>query len=77
MFGTVDEALTERMFYNLMLRIGAIGKYQYVSLFIWAIIFMTSASIVFFNPFLFYQAPYTCSGLTQNESFDLVCSLPI
>ena len=64
MIGTVDEALSERMFYNLMLRIGAIGKHQYVSLFIWATVFMISASIGFFNPFLFYQAPYTCTGLT-------------
>jgi hypothetical protein len=46
--------------------VGAIGRYQYISLIIWATIFMISGSTTFFNPFLLYQTPYKCNGLTDN-----------
>jgi hypothetical protein len=64
--GNVDEEASQRIFYNLLLRVGAIGRYQYISLIIWATIFMISGSTTFFNPFLLYQTPYKCNGLTDN-----------
>ena len=72
----IDEKASERIFYNLLLRVGAIGKYQYINLVIWGTIYMISGSITLFNPFLLYQTPYKCNGLTENECFDMVCSLP-
>jgi hypothetical protein len=59
-FDENSEINEERKFYNLLVRVGAIGKYQYISLIIWSIICMLSASAIFFNPFLFYQNPYVC-----------------
>jgi hypothetical protein len=76
LFDTIDEAITERIFYNLLLRVGALGKYQYIALIIWSVIYMMAASSMFFNPFLFYQAPYVCTDLNQPECFIMVCSLP-
>lgn len=58
------------------MRVGAIGKYQYICLVIWATIFMLSASVLYFNPFLFYQAPYNCPGLSATDCYNMVCSLP-
>jgi hypothetical protein len=37
---------------------------------------MISASVLFSNPFLFYQAPYNCPGLTSADCYAMVCSLP-
>jgi hypothetical protein len=75
-FDGIDEAVTERVFYELLVRVGAIGKYQYICLIIWATIYMLSASVLFFNPFLFYQAPYSCPGLSPTDCYNMVCSLP-
>jgi hypothetical protein len=50
----------EKVFYGLLVRVGALGKYQYVCLAVWAVLYMVSSSTYFVNPFLFYQAPYVC-----------------
>lgn len=68
--------MNERVFYELLVRVGAIGKYQYISLLVLATIFMVTASVLFYNPLLFYQAPYNCPGLTPEDCYSMVCSLP-
>lgn len=72
----IGEAGFERLFYNLLLRVGALGKYQYISLIIWSIPYMLAASVIFFNPLLFYQAPYNCADLNASQCDTHVCSLP-
>lgn len=55
-----------RVFYDILLKIGGTGNYQTISLFFWSLVFMTSGSTGYLNSFLYYQSDYECSPSITN-----------
>ena len=49
-----------RIFYDILLKIGGMGDYQSISLLFWSLVFMTSGSTGYLNSFLYYQSEYEC-----------------
>ena len=54
---------SDRIFYDILLKIGGMGDYQRASLFFWSLLFMTSGSAGYLNSFLYYQEGYKCPEL--------------
>ena len=49
---------SNRIFYDILLKIGGMGDYQSISLLFWSLVFMTSGSTGYLNSFLYYQSEY-------------------
>ena len=45
---------SNRIFYDILLKIGGMGDYQRTSLFFWSLLFMTSGSTGYLNSFLYH-----------------------
>lgn len=73
------ETPEDKIFHNLMERVGSFGKYQVSIFVIWCILGVIFGGIMFVTPFVYYQDPYDClsanlpSGTNCN---DYVCGLP-
>ena len=66
--------MDNRVFYSILEKVGASGRYQTLSLVIWSLIIFVAGSTSFFNVFLFYQDEYQCSS--ELNCHDYVCALP-
>lgn len=56
------EQSDERIYYNILKRVGVYGNYQINLLRIIYVITVISASTFFVVPFLFYQDAYSCNN---------------
>jgi MFS family permease len=65
-----------RVYYNLLSRVGNEGPYQRKAMCIFVLIGIVTTSTFFVNPYLFYQQPYICRGQQSSSCNRYVCSLP-
>ena len=66
----------QRVYYDLLTRVGNNGKYQIKAMMIFFMIALLGASTFFVSTYLFYQQPYLCNGVQSTACSKHVCSLP-
>jgi len=54
----------ERIFYSVLEKVGAEGRYQVINQFIHCLYLLIAGASTFFNAFLFYEEPYQCPNLS-------------
>jgi MFS family permease len=65
------------MFFNLLEKVGTIGKYQKITLIFWSLACYLCGGFVLITPFLFFQDPYTCpASIDPASCTNYVCNLP-
>ena len=52
------------------------GKYQVLLVTALCILSLQCGGLDLMTPFLFYQDPYSCEGLSSKDCKDMVCDLP-
>ena len=67
--------MSQRMFHDLLHKVGDKGFYQIMMVACCAIINFEVGVTTFVNTFLFYQNPYECGAEIENCA-NYVCSLP-
>ena len=68
--------MDSRIFFNLLEKAGAFGRYQKAITFIWCIVGYLCGGLMLIIPFLYYQDPYVCNEtFPGNNCQDYVCSL--
>lgn len=71
------QASSERVYFQLLEKVGSMGRYQKITIALWSIISYLCGGLMLITPFLFYQDPYQCTQTTGDQScHDFVCSLP-
>jgi hypothetical protein len=64
-------------FFNLMERVGDMGKYQVSVFVLWCLVVYMAGGLTLMIPYLFYQDPYFCGeGIPESTCRDTVCSYP-
>ena len=53
--------MDSRIFFNLLEKAGAFGRYQKAITFIWCIVGYLCGGLMLIIPFLYYQDPYVCN----------------
>ena len=57
---TATEAKEENIFFDLMIKVGTMGKYQLICFTIWCLSSIIGGGVIFITPYIFYQDPYQC-----------------
>ena len=65
----------ERVFFNLLSKVGTIGKYQTITVVFWSIVSYLCGGLMFIVPFLLYQDPYDCGDLLTSNCKETVCAM--
>jgi hypothetical protein len=58
--GDEDESGGARIFFKLLEKVGAFGRYQVMTITLWCLIMYLNGGLMFMTPFLFYEDPYDC-----------------
>lgn len=67
--------MSDRIFYELLKRVGAQHHHQTISLIFISSMMMVTGSSLFFNAYLFYEEKYSCPEF-EVDCQKYVCSLP-
>lgn len=65
------------VFYSLLDKVGAEGRYQNISLLFWSLSFITIGGTTFYKAYLFHQDNYSCPNSLSEDCHQFVCSLPL
>lgn len=58
-----EEADSPRIFFKLIEKVGAFGRYQKITIAVWCLIMYLNGGLMFMTPFLFFEDPYDCHKL--------------